>query len=116
MYLKIAKKKGFEIKAFLVWFRESKYIEKDEEGNHKKEYVKTKYNRKLKPEEPKDKLVGVEIFFEGECPFLYFMQEEGLHIWENPEKAKKLKYVLNIEQCSYQKYKTPPQVHRKSFF
>lgn len=132
IYFNLFEEKGFKINAHTVWYRERYYKEEitikqevyDEASEKTKmvhhtvpraKYIKNPFNRYLpnayRPTQSGDKLVGIEIILNGTCPFLYLEDEVGLHTWK--QNVKNLQYWVI---CQAEAYRTPVEIHRKSFW
>ena len=93
-YFKICKNKTFTVTANTLWFRENyfneeiKFTREDGESVYaprKKYYEKlfdSSSKKKFLPEKSGDILVGIDLLIQGECPFLFFQNENGVQRWK----------------------------------
>ena len=93
-YFDICKNKAFTVTAKTLWFRENYFNEeieiKQKNGETifepRKQYYQKQYDSDSKknflPEKPNDILIGIDLYIQGECPFLYFQNEAGVQRWK----------------------------------
>lgn len=132
IYIDICQEKGFKYTIETIWYRESLYNELIEEvipsaddiNNQSVNTIRKlakKYHHKdfweqdsqrWKPEEPQDKLVGVELKIKGIGAHLYLGNEGGAHHVYITENEAQQYWIQTADQA----FKTPEDVHRKTFF
>ena len=97
----LVKNKSWIVTERAVWLR-----------HNEEKYIYTENNDS--PKRHGDKLVGLELQIIGPGALLYFTKEGGVHIWvDNQEQDHP--YAVLIVQCTLNKFKTPPGIHRKKF-
>jgi ATP-dependent Clp protease ATP-binding subunit ClpA len=118
MYINIAKQKSFKIKAWQIRHtadkiptlpNEDKFliIRHDNYCYLRKQYDENQGNDSM--------LVGVEIELSGQLPFIYFKDENGLHLYVDA-KGVQHKYCIVIRTGLLTKDSIPEGMHRKNFF
>ncbi len=59
--------------------------------------------------------IGVEMEVSGNLSFIYLKGESGVHQWLTSD-GKTQRYKLSVSAQSFEKFKTPSGIHRKSLF
>ncbi|MGB0985423.1 MAG: hypothetical protein ACPG19_15335, partial [Saprospiraceae bacterium] len=136
IYFDIFKKKEFLVAASSLWFRESHFNEvvesiekvKDDSGKTvatitknkpRHEYISKAFDienkaHSLTPEKESDVFVGIEIDLFGQCPYLYFSEENGFHRLKLEEKKQNTYHIICSEDIKAKI--TPLDIHRKKHF
>ncbi|MCP4438993.1 MAG: AAA domain-containing protein [Aureispira sp.] len=134
IYLEICNHQNFKYKIQTVWYREELYnelieeiipVDEDDENGpdkpgkirrlakkyHHKDFFE-KDSKRWKPDEPQDKLVGIELKIKGIGANLYLGNEGGAHHVYISENEAQQYWLISSEQ----EFQTPEDVHRKTFF
>jgi len=130
LYTKILNQKGYTVSIKTIWFRDALYNEtiplRGADSEEIQELVKGRYikkayfeigydvpaNKKFKPVEKGDLLVGVQLKIEGESVHLFLKEESGMHLWKvDPKKPNKLVVAVAMEEIA-----TPDGIHRQDFY
>ena len=93
-YKEICHNKTFTITAHALWYRDKYYHENilvkeqfgDEWWEPRKQYfqrlIEEGSKKNFLPEESSDIFVGIDLYIQGNCPFLYFKNESGSQRWK----------------------------------
>jgi ATP-dependent Clp protease ATP-binding subunit ClpA len=136
IYFEIFKKKDFIAAASSLWFRESHFNEvietienvKDDSGETvakitknkpRHEYVSKAFDfenkeKSLTPEKNGDVFVGIEVDLFGQCPYLYFSEEDGFHRLKLEGQKQNTYHIICSENIKVKS--TPLDIHRKKHF
>lgn len=130
LYFDIFEARGFIPAASTLWFREAHYYEEEkisrQEGDKtietreaRQEYISKSFDiqeftQSFTPPEAGDVLVGIEIDVFGECPYLYFSEEEGFHKWKASGNKFDIFHVISYPTINDSL--TPLDIHRKRYF
>ena len=124
-YFEICKNKTFTVTANTLWFREKYFneeIELEQADGEKAIAPRKKYyerlfdptsKKKFLPEKPGDKLIGIDMYIQGECPFLFFQNESGTQRWKISDEDDTICIVEVVNNLN-----TPHKanMHRKESF
>lgn len=100
LYQKLSKELGFQLELRRIWLNKNtgKYEKKD---FHSKDLDEHYY------------FCGVEMQFNSEkMPYLYLQGEGGVHAWTSASGIRE-EYNISVGNQSIDKFKTPPDIHRK---
>ena len=121
-YTALLEEKKYVFTAQSVWFRESYYNEEfaneKEDASHEKreEYIKLDINNDKNwwnhPEQPGDKLYGIEFTVFGAAAYAFLKEEAGTHRWKLSEEFDHC-YVIMVQK---ELFSTPKNIHRRDFY
>lgn len=136
IYFQLIDIKKFTAAASTLWYRETYFNEMIEEtietrdeqtGNMVKTiiskprhaYVSKAYdhndkNTSLQPPKSGDLMVGMDIDIFGDCPYLFFSEENGFHRQKQTTKKQIVHEVICFPEIK--KAEPPKAIHRKNYF
>lgn len=70
----------------------------------------------VKRDERYGRIIGAVVQFTGRCPYLYFRQEMGCHVWQHRGTYVSHKYVIDVKNHALERFRIPQNIHRQKFF